>query len=522
METPFSSFIALCSLLSAITYCCLIYNAKLFHKLRCFLLPLLPGDNAPPTYPVIGCLISFYKNRHRLLSWYTDLLSASPTQTVVIRRLGARKTIITANPENVEYMLKTNFINFPKGKPFTDILNDFLGCGIFNVDGELWHAQRKLASHQFSSKSLKEHVETIVKESVKTKLFPLLDSLAGGKAVDLQEVLRRLGFDIVCRLSSGFDPCCLGDEHCFFDEVEILKAFDKAGEISAKREATPISTAWKLKKVLGVGSEKVLKDSVKKIHEFISKIVDERKKNKTESESKDLLSRMIMDGVSEDVIRDMLISFIMAGRDTTSAAMTWLFYALSRHSQVEEKLVNEIGFQFKEDEYEKLKEMKYLQACLCETMRLYPPVAWDSKHAVYDDMLPDGTPVKAGDRVTYFPYGMGRMEKIWGMDRLEFRPDRWYDCKPDENGGTVYLKEVSPFKFPVFHAGPRVCIGKGLANVQMSYVVASIVKRFEIRPVVSGKEAVYLPLLTAHMDGGLKVFIRRRQNGLVPPVKIAR
>ncbi|KAI3503563.1 hypothetical protein L1887_32009 [Cichorium endivia] len=512
METPLSSFFTLCSLLLAIIYFCLIYNATLCHKLRWFLLQLLPGDEyAPPNYASISCLISFFKNRHRLLSWYTDLLSASPTQTVVIRRLGSRKTIITANPENVEYMLKTNFINFPKGKPFTDILNDFLGCGIFNVDGELWHAQRKLASQQFSSRSLREHVEITVTEAVKTKLFPLLDSLAGGKAVDLQEVLRRLGFDIVCRLSLGFDPCCLGDEYCLSDEVAILKAFDKAGEISAKRDATPISTAWKLKKVLGIGSEKVLKDCVKEIHEFVSKIVDERKKNMTISKNKDLLSRMITCGVSEELIRDMLISFIMAGRDTTSAAMTWLFYVLSRHSQVEEKLVNEIRLIFKEDEYENLKEMKYLQACLCESMRLYPPVSWDSKHAVRDDVLPDGTPVRAGDRVTYFPYGMGRMENLWGMDRLQFRPDRWFECKPTENGETLFMKEVSPYKYPVFHAGPRVCLGKGLANVQMSYVVASILKRFEIRPVGSGEEAVYLPLLTAHMDGGFKVFIRRRR-----------
>lgn len=160
-----------------------LFTSVLYHKLRGITLLLPFGENAPPTYAIIGCLISFYKNRHRLLSWYTDLLTASPTQTVVIRRLGARKTIITANPQNVEYMLKTNFINFPKGKPFTEILNDFLGCGIFNVDGEQWYSQRKLTSHQFTSRSLKEHLETTVKEAVKMKLFPLFDSLAATNEV---------------------------------------------------------------------------------------------------------------------------------------------------------------------------------------------------------------------------------------------------------------------------------------------------------------------------------------------------
>lgn len=430
---------------------------------------------------------------------------------MVIRRLGARRTVITANPLNVEYMLKTNFINFPKGKPFTEILKDFLGFGIFNVDGEMWHAQRKLASHQFTSRLLKEHVEITVKEAMKSKLFVLLDSFAESDVmVDLQEVLRRFGFDVVCKFVLGFYPCCLGDSGSFSREVPILKAFDTAGMISAKRGAIPISAVWKLKKLLGIGSEKVLKDSVKEIHEYIIEIVHERKKklmmNKCD-QNRDLLSKMIIDGLSEDLIRDMLISFIMAGRDTTSSAMTWLFYALSRNAGVEQRLVNEIQSKFNNEEIDGFKEMKYLQACICETMRLYPPVSWDSKHALHDDVLPDGTPVNAGDRVTYFPYGMGRMESIWGADRLDFKPDRWFEHTPGERRDT--LKDVSPYKYPVFHAGPRVCLGKGMANAQMSYVVASIINRYEIRAVGS-EEALYLPLLTAHMNGGFNVLIRRR------------
>ncbi|PWA98773.1 cytochrome P450 [Artemisia annua] len=347
------------------------------------------------------------------LLFKADLLSSSPTQTKVIHRLGARKTIVTANPQNVEYILKTNFVNFPKGKPFTEILNDFLGCGIFNVDGDLWHAQR-------------------------------------------------------------FDPCCLGDQDSLYKVVPILTAFDMAAEISAKRATTPVAATWKLKKLFGVG--------------------------------------MIVSGLSEDMIRDMMISFIMAGKDTTSAAMTWIFYAISQHGNVEKHLVNEIISHFNDEQCDSLQEMKYLHACICEIMRLYPPVARDSKHATDADVLPDGTKVMAGDRVTYFPYGMGRMESIWGENRLDFSPNRWLDNEPENKLGENLglLKEVSPCKYPVFQAGPRICLGKGMANVQMIYVVASIMNRFEIIPVRTGFEPVYLPLLTAHMYGGFKVLIRRR------------
>lgn len=78
-----------------------------------------------------------------LCDWYTHLLRKSPTKTIHIHVLG---NTITANPENVEYMLKTGFENYPKGKPFSTILGDLLGRGIFNVDGEHWKFQRKMAS----------------------------------------------------------------------------------------------------------------------------------------------------------------------------------------------------------------------------------------------------------------------------------------------------------------------------------------------------------------------------------------
>ncbi|TKY63449.1 fatty acid omega-hydroxylase [Spatholobus suberectus] len=92
-----------------------------------------------------------------------------------MRRIGTHNTVVTANPRNVEHILKTNFNNFPKGKPFTEILGDLLGCGIFNVDGELWHAQRKLASHEFTTRSLRDFVLKTLREKVQHRLLPLCD-----------------------------------------------------------------------------------------------------------------------------------------------------------------------------------------------------------------------------------------------------------------------------------------------------------------------------------------------------------
>ncbi|XVE67702.1 hypothetical protein DITRI_Ditri09bG0009700 [Diplodiscus trichospermus] len=470
------------------------------------------SKHGPPTYPIIGCLISFYKNRTRLLDWYTQLLSESATNTIVVNRLGASRTIVTANSENVEYMLKTNFNNFPKGKPFTEILGDFLGYGIFNVDGELWRMQRKLASHAFSTSSLREFVMNTLEQEMEDHLLPLLESLAeASEVVDLQDLLRRLAFNIICKVSLGVDRCSLDPS---LPVSPLNKAFDMASEICAKRGAAPLFLVWKVKKWLGVGSEKKLKHAVEKVHAYVEQIIQDKKKKINENGEncgEDLLSRLIMAGHGDKVMRDMVISFIMAGRDTTSAAMTWFFWLLSRHPDIEQELLKEIKTM---DEsllldYESMKGLKLLKASLCESMRLYPPVAWDSKHAMVDDLLPDGTLVRAGDRVTYFPYGMGRMEALWGKDWYEFRPSRWFIEPSCYHGGS--LNKVCPYRFPVFQAGPRVCLGKEMAFVQMKYVVASILRRFGIKPVLSEKP-VYVPLLTAHMTGGMKVLIQKRDH----------
>lgn len=467
-----------------------------------------PCRNAKPkTYPVIGCLISFYTNRNRLLDWYTELLTGSPSGTVVIHRLGARRTVVTANPSNVEYILKTNFDNFPKGKPFTDILGDFLGDGIFNVDGNLWLKQRRLATHDFTPKSLREYV-TVLRNEVDNELLPFLNAAAAedSQPLDLHELLRRFTFNIVCIVFLGID------HRCSLNPSSPVSAFDRAFQtasaVSAGRGSAPLSFVWKLKRKVGFGSEKELRNAVGEVHSCVDEIIREKK---TKSANSDFLSRLIAAGESDETVRDMVISIVMAGRDTTSAVTTRLFWTIAGHDETEHDLVNEIrsvkdeitgGF-----DYESLKKLSLLKACLCEVMRLYPPVPWDSKHALADDRLPDGTVVRAGDRVTYFPYGMGRMEELWGKDWDEFKPNRWFESYDK----TIVLKKVNSFKFPVFQAGPRVCLGEEMAYVQMKYVVASMLDRFEIQLIGTDKP-VFVTMLTAHMAGGMQVRVRRRDG----------
>ncbi|CAL8170485.1 unnamed protein product [Prunus armeniaca] len=106
------------------------------------------------------------------------------------------RNTITANPENVEYMLKTRFENYPKGKPFSAILGDFLGQGIFNVDGHSWRFQRKMASLELGRHSVRSFAFEIVSHEIEHRLIPLLSSFSssddgGGSVLDLQDVFKR-------------------------------------------------------------------------------------------------------------------------------------------------------------------------------------------------------------------------------------------------------------------------------------------------------------------------------------------
>lgn len=202
-----------------------------------------------------------------------------------------------------------------------------------------------------------------------------------------------------------------------------------------------------------------------------------------------------------------MVSFLLAGRDTVASALTSFFWLLAQHPEVEAKILSESDRVMGPDRdaaasFENLRDMHYLHAAVYENMRLFPPVQFDSKFAVDDDVLPDGTFVHKGTRVTYHPYAMGRMDRIWGPDCLRFNPDRWLNngCFSPEN----------PFKFPVFQAGLRVCLGKELAVMDIKSVAVALVRKFQIRLDKPDRVARFAPGLTASWRGGLPVRIQER------------
>ncbi|XP_008801229.2 cytochrome P450 94C1 [Phoenix dactylifera] len=443
-----------------------------------------------------------------LSDWYTHLLRQSPTRTIHIHVL---RNTITANPDNVEHMLKSRFDNYPKGKPFSSILGDFLGRGIFNVDGDLWRFQRMLASAELGSMSVRSFAFRIVSSEVCRRLLPLLDSAADtGQVLDFQNVFRRFAFDNICKISFGLDPGCL---ELSLPMSEFAAAFDTASRLSARRAAATVPAIWKAKRLLNSGSERELRRAIRVLDLLAEELICQRRKLGFSS-SHDLLSRFMVSVDDDRYLRDIVVSFMLAGRDTVSSALTSFFMLLSRHPAAQSKIRSEIeqvtwsgggggGGGGGGASYDQLREMHYVRAALYESMRLYPPVQFNSKFSVDDDILPDGTFISRGTRVTYHAYAMGRMEELWGTDCGEFRPERWL-----KNG--VFACE-NPFKYPVFQGGLRVCLGKEMALMEMKTVIASVVQGFDVDVIDGSRPPKFSPGLTAGLEGGLPVRVRRRK-----------
>ncbi|KAM3269774.1 cytochrome 94A1 [Capsicum chacoense] len=472
---------------------------------------LLSSAKIPKSYPIIGSYFSILVNQEQRVQWISDIILSTPKLTFTLIRPLNSHSIFTANPSNVQHILKTNFSLYQKKS--NSVLADFLRNGIFNANGDIWKYQRKVASHEFNTRSLRKFVETVVDTELSERLIPILANAAAEENVlDLQDILQRFAFDNICKIAFGYDPGYLLPN---LPEAEFAVAFEDCVRLSSERFALPCPLIWKMKRALNIGSEKKLQIAVQQVREFAKRIVREKQmelNEKSSLDSADLLSRFLSRGNSdEDFVTDIVISFILAGRDTTSAALTWFFWLISKNPEVEFEILKEIGE--KPDDsvvlYDEVKNMMYTHASLCESMRFYPPVPMDSKVAAKDDVLPDGTFVKKGTRVTYHPYAMGRSEEIWGKDWAEFKPERWLN-KDQVTGNWTFVSKDA-YSYPVFQAGPRICLGKEMAFLQMKRVVAGVLQRFKVVPAAEkGAEPMFISYLTAKMKGGFPVTVEER------------
>ncbi|TPX34817.1 hypothetical protein SmJEL517_g02536 [Synchytrium microbalum] len=365
-----------------------------------------------------------------------------------------------------------------------------LGHGIFSANFDEWRLQRKVAceyllscaeesaftsknftilANIFTVNNFKTHFMSGFVEETKLLLSHLQAAGDQGAIIDLQDLLLRGTLDAFCQLGCGKTvdalkmTATIQDGVYTLPNVPFMTVFDSLMTVTIERTFNPI---WGI-------TERFNGDS--------AEIVAEKRANPRDPSKKmDLIDFFLetsnADGTpfSDEYLRDVIINFVVGGRDTTAQTLSWCFWCLSQHPAEYKKLQDEVQAVLGDEEitYEKVKELKYCLACFLETLRIHSNVPVARKQAVQDDVLPSGTKVMKGDYLEYSPWIMGRQTELWGADALEWKPARWID-----SSGSVI--NPSPFVFPNFNAGPRQCLGINMAKQEGVVFLASIVRHFD-------------------------------------------
>jgi len=408
--------------------------------------------------------------------------------------------LILTTPSNVEHILKTNFSNYIKGPEFTFNFGDVLGQGIFNVNGDSWKVQRKAASHMFSRKNFATFMSEIFVHHGHTVLEILEKASKNGECIDLQEIFFKFTLDSIGQIGFGTELGILKQ-----GRLEFSDAFDQSQARILQRIVNPF---WPLIKYISV-AEWEQEKRLKIITDFTRKIIEKRRQEDV-NQKMDILSffmaRVDENGnpFNESYLQDIVMNFIIAGRDTTACTLSWSMYCLASYPEVERRVLEEIDEVLKgaQPTFEDVDtRLPYLHAFIKEVLRLYPPVPKDMKTTVQDDVLPDGTFVPESTVVVYSPYIMGRLEEMY-ENPLNFDPTRWFD--PNN-------AKKTPYEYPVFQAGPRTCLGQAMAFFESKLLISMILQRYQLR-LRPGAQGEPLESITMPIAGGLPVYVHKRKE----------
>ncbi|AED90533.1 cytochrome P450-like protein [Arabidopsis thaliana] len=454
-------------------------------------------------WPVLGMLPGLLLEFHRIYDFSVEVLENSDlTFPFKGPWFTGMDMLFTVDPTNIHHIMSSNFSNYTKGPDFKQVF-DVFGDGILTTDdSELWKNLKKASLVMLNHQGFQKN----------------------GTVVDLQDVFKRFMFDTtLVTVTGSADPRSLSIE---MPEVEFAKALDHVGEGIMHRHVRP-RLLWKLQKCVGFGQEKKFSKADATLNQACAKyILEKREETRSQgfdyhsngSESEDILTYHIkidttkyelLNPSDDKFLRDTILAFVLAGRDTTASALTWFFWLLLENPQVVTKIRQEIntsnGGQEKPscEPMEYLNNLVYLHGALYEAMRLYPPVPFERMSPIKPDVLPSGHKVDSSMKILIFIYALGRMRAVWGEDASEFKPERWLS-------ETTSLRHEPSFKFLAFNAGPRSCIGKQLAMTLMKIVVVEILQNYDIKVVKGQKKIEPAPGPILRMKHGLRVTLTKK------------
>lgn len=408
--------------------------------------------------------------------------------TLLLNRL-----VFTAEPENIKALLTSQFNDFGKGERFHRDWFPFLGDSIFATDGDKWHNSRQLIRPQF----IKDRVSDLhTFETHIQKMISLIRE-AQGQTIDVQDLFFRLTLDATTDFLLGSSVNSLDSP-----QVEFAEAF-----AIVQKSHNDMERLGPLRYFVRFPE---YKKSLEILNRFVNQFVDQVvRMTPEELESKGSHNYNFLHALAEftkdpKTLRDQLVAVLLAGRDTTAGTLSWAFYELSRKPEIVQRLRQEILETVGPTEpptYENLKNMKYLQHVINETLRLYPAVPFNIRTALKDTTFPVGggpdrkqpVAILKGTQLAYGPIIMQRRKDLFGPDADVFKPERWNNWTP------------KAWQYIPFNGGPRICIGQQFALTEMGYCIVRLFQSFE--------EVKYMDTKTPHMRceitisavGGVKV-----------------
>lgn len=392
----------------------------------------------------------------------------------------------------IEYVFSGNQFNYHKGK-YNEGLRPLLGYGVFLSEDDLWKKQRRDTAPVFSGGRFPDFV-TRINEAVDAMLIRWDDCVVKEAPVDMNAETMRLTLDVVLRALFHEDS-----------EVALQHMKDALGTMLRMAEQRIWSTVnLPLKFTL---KRPKYANTLKFLDGLTEELISRRRENKDYPE--DLLSRLIdcheLTAEDQKLLRDNVLSFLLAGHETTANGLAWTFYELGKNTAARQKVVSEISRVCGNERptLDMVKSLKYTKFAFDEALRLYPPVWTMSRKALKDDYVPleDGRRLFVPKNATVMlcTYSVHRREKYWS-DPEAYWPERF------ENGDARPKCSWFPFG-----GGARLCLGFRFAEVESLIALARVYQRYDLS-LIPGQQIEPEPIITLRPDRPVLFRVKYSEN----------
>ena len=426
-----------------------------------------------------GILKSLQMARKNVLSIIPDIATKQP---MVSGKTGKRWHMVM-DPTAIRQILLDKLDDYPKSVVTKNLLKPAIGESLFIAEGAHWRWQRRAAAPVFSHRNVM-NLTPIMSAAAERAAGRITD--AGPRAVNMLDEMVTTTFDVIGDVTfSGGDTFDRDKVHGAIDdyiaEAGKISLFDILGFPDWVPRPGRLMSGKALKEMKGM-ADQAIEERGKRGHEGVPDLLDLLQQG-IDPETKRKMSTA--------ELRDNLLTFIVAGHETTALTLAWSMYLVGFDQDVQDRARNEAQtvLQGRACTGEDVEKLPFTRMIIDEALRMYPAAGIISRTAQKKDTL-GGREVLPGDTVMIPIYALGRNELLWD-DPDTFRPERFKD-----------RKAINRYAYLPFGDGPRICIGASFALQEAVIILATLLSRFKFTPV-AGKDPEPVMILTLRPEGGV-------------------